>query len=88
MRKFKYLQRIRVKGDFGFPIDMLRYDGYCPDKEEDSGKITRSFDPRVEQEEITLWKYVENKTGIGGPTAERWSSFGWKITDIQYVDLL
>lgn len=73
----KYVHTVRVLGKFRFPIDMLRYDGLCPSKEEDSSEISGSLgDDEWETAPIELnciapknWK----------PTEARWKSFGWNI---------
>lgn len=80
---------VTVSGKLPFPVDMLRYDGLCPDSERDSylivNSITREEPPeeRVARKEIVLRRWVDGKRWT--PTAGRWDSFGWKVENVEYT---
>ena len=71
------LHRFKVQGEFSFPIDMLRYDCCFPYSEGDSIKIERILRDRTAGP-VELGAYQE-KRWI--PTAGRWESFLWKVTE-------
>ena len=78
MKKFQ--QTFTVTGRLSFPIDMLRYDQCWPYSQEDASKIHAFTDGsmgRLAETSITLCRWTEARNGK--PTADRWSSFGWKI---------
>lgn len=68
-----YTFKATGKGDF--PVDMLRYDRCTPKGQEDAFQLTRAMHggPWAEQT-VTLMGYHE-------PTADRWASFGWTISE-------
>jgi hypothetical protein len=68
-----------VKGRGDFPIDMLRYDRCTPLTESDSGRIERTFDEEVGEDENAA--EIDLKASEIGhqPTQGRWQSFGWTV---------
>jgi hypothetical protein len=64
-----------VKGLGQFPLDMLRYDNAWPNSEADSSLMQAEDLGRLAHREITL-------RSLTGPTAARWSSFGWEVTEV------
>jgi len=74
-----YRIKYAVEGSGTFPIDMLRYDRACPSSEDYSHIIEREGLRRVE-----LLRF--SPAGKSGPNVERWASFGWKVTRIEYYD--
>lgn len=86
MATLKYRIIYTVKGEGGFPLDMLRYDGSFPVDQESVVKIHESMNPDnwyKEGEkspiyrEVKLCKFAETKNWSEQPTKERWRSFGW-----------
>lgn len=74
----RYAHVLMVKGIGSFPIDMLRYDRYSPHREEDSGKINRTFHPGQEPEgEIEVYTVSDSK--VSPWTIGRWQSFCWEV---------
>jgi hypothetical protein len=70
--------RLVVEGSGDFPIDMLRYDGCCPDGEVDSWAIQNEKGQR----QVKLRRF----TVAGSRAAEgRWESFGWKVVSEEPV---
>lgn len=63
---------------YPFPIDMLRYDNCTPDTEQDSLKISSTFDAVNASEKIVKVTMRTNDRFV--PTIGRWESFGWKIS--------
>ncbi len=80
----QYQHTITVQGSGAFPIDMLRYDSCYPLTESDSYQIALTgthpeyFRPprtiTVTREAHRHWL----------PTAARWSSFTWTVTEHDY----
>jgi len=72
-------------GVFPFPLDMLRYDTCYPHQQGDVSEIERSLDPHLGssarqqgmQFRVTLASQI-----IHGPTKDRWTSFGYTVTDV------
>jgi hypothetical protein len=78
------LMRFIAKGTSAFPVDMLRYDACWPNDGESATNIILSGKPnlrRAADGNIVIW--IVSLTSIGTPTVERWSSFGWSISDIK-----
>lgn len=76
-RKFHKIEFV-VRGDSGFPTDMLRYDACYPESEEDSGKIDRSN--RHEEGPFMIRLRSQDANVIrNGPTDDRWRSRGWQV---------
>jgi len=71
----------RVIGVDNFPVDMLRYDGCYPRTSEAVLNIISENEGKPRS--VELVKAVENKEQL--PTTARWASFGWKVTDINYL---
>lgn len=71
-----------VTGSGQFPIDMLRYDRCCPEREEDSSHIISSLESPVGEHSVQIIKFAENRQWR--PTAARWKSFGWDILSASY----
>lgn len=79
-----YHHTFTVEGAGTFPIDMLRYDCCHPDRGEDAGAIEeypqrdRGLSTRrsVQLARITAGRGWQ-------PTAGRWASFGWIVTEHQ-----
>jgi hypothetical protein len=75
------LIRFKVKGNFNFPLDMLRYDACFPVYPEAPANIQYSMETRSpEGYEIELAHWAPNANWT--PTVDRWSSFGWYVTEI------
>lgn len=74
-------QTFIVHSQFGFPLDMLRYDACFPASGEDAGKIDRSLTNRETPLMVKIGRYVQNKSSM--PTIRRWESFGCTISDIK-----
>ena len=72
-----------VSGYGVFPIDMLRYDACVPRNKWDASAIEQAFEDFTYQRK---WKSV-NVQGHGhaGPTGERWRSFGWTVTYLDFT---
>jgi hypothetical protein len=68
-----------VKGRGLFPIDMLRYDGCHPLGPEHAGRITASLMGDMVVGEIKVRKVNARTLGY---SPDRWSSFGWIMTDV------
>ncbi len=66
-----------VTGQGIFPIDMLRYDHCWPHGQEDAAKIDITLGSNRSREQRSV-----KITGVMYPTAERWQSFGWSVSDI------
>jgi hypothetical protein len=82
MAKHKDPVRFKVRGQYPFPIDMLRYDGCIPDSERDSYLIIGVSDAIARtpgEVEITLKSFYDLPRG---PTVARWRSFAWEVTEI------
>lgn len=69
-----------VEGSGSFPIDMLRYDACCPDKEEDSDALEKD-DPRCRRQ-VKLRRFSIN--GLPA-TVPRWRSYGWDVVSEEPV---
>ena len=67
-----------------FPIDMLRYDGAHPRSESESGKIADllSYNAPIKDFKPDQLEIEIVGTHSGAPTARRWESFGWRVTDV------
>ena len=65
----------RVKGNYHFPLDMLRYDNSCPASTDDAQTISGNNDG-----DIPLSHPVEILLHGLRCTPDRWASFGWKVT--------
>lgn len=74
-----------VEGSGDFPIDMLRYDACCPDKEEDSFSITQQKvhpEARAGHRQVKLRRFSVN----GLPAnVDRWRSRGWDVVSEEPV---
>lgn len=66
----------KAAGGGEFPVDMLRYDRCYPRASEDAGRLCLGNLDRKEKRTVEL---VSDQT----PTAARWSSFGWTVSDVQ-----
>lgn len=77
-----------VQSLFQFPIDMLRYDACYPHTQSDVAEIENasSLTSRTaaratgKQFKVTLASQL-----IHNLTKERWSSFGWTVTDVTLI---
>ncbi len=76
-----FKQTFQVTTPFCFPFDMLRYDEAFPLHQSDVSKITQSQSAHAEPITVELARYVQSKTEM--PTADRWQSFGCKVTVIE-----
>jgi hypothetical protein len=74
----QYEYRVTVTAVAGFPIDMLRYDGLAPEREQDSGAIERSIRNADVAERVQLVRWAPKGWH---PTAGRWSSFMCTLHD-------
>jgi len=74
-----YATEFTVRGKGHFPIDMLRYDACHPATQEDVAWMASEHEER----ELMLRRIGTNKQWK--PTAERWSSFGWVVTEVYSV---
>ena len=63
--------KFTVQGSKDFPLDMLRYDACYPATSEDAINLAAK-----DSRKVTLIS-----TMITDPTAGRWNSFGWQVTD-------
>lgn len=77
----RYVHVITVTGALPFPVDMLRYDRCTPNAETDSAVITRSLNDPMSGA-LTVQVQTDGRPRHWYPTAGRWESFGWKITDV------
>lgn len=76
-----YRHTYRVRGSGAFPVDMLRYDGSHPRREEDSGTIearSPSAGAMLPGTSIGLERWAER---TWRPCADRWRSFGWEVVE-------
>lgn len=65
-----------------FPIDMLRYDAAFPAQGADASAITASVERSGNSNRpIELCHYSSDKNW--SPSAARWASFGWLVTEVQ-----
>ena len=74
-----------VRGRYGFPFDMLRYDQAWPTDRGVSvlSAVARGSNLEIidEEKETTRWVSVEIELRTHGHvTPDRWSSFGWTVT--------
>jgi hypothetical protein len=75
-----------VVGNIPFPTDMLRYDSCHPADTESATAISSSFNRPSDRDDdgnnitktVRLISYGETP-----PTEARWSSFNWRVTDVQ-----
>lgn len=77
--------RPQTRIPLNFPIDMLRYDGLHPYREEDSGKIYRAIneaEPWEGTDEVRTVLLAGTKNPGWNPKKERWLSFGWSVVDV------
>lgn len=74
-----WLLKYQVTGNSRFPIDMLRYDRACPQREEDSSKIDASFYYNTITEPVTVGVQSYCVTKNEMPRIGRWKSFGWDV---------
>jgi len=73
------LFRFIVEGTMEFPFDMLRYDRCWPTYETEIVNIAPfSRERQREQRSISM-------TGLQEPTDARWTSFGWRVRDVQVM---
>lgn len=70
-----FTRSFTVRGRGTFPFDMLRYDTCHPATAEDAIKLGEK-DLRVVR--LTM----QTRTKIRVPTEDRWTSFGWTVTEI------
>jgi len=69
--------RFTVMGNSDFPLDMLRYDACWPCAPESiEGMAYRRHEHRAEIRTVELKSLRE-------PTAGRWASFMWKVTQVK-----
>ena len=73
-REYRYM----VEGEGRFPLDMLRYDMSYPASETDSNAIANTFNEGYERR----WR-VE-LVSKRRPTAARWASFNWRVSDASW----
>jgi hypothetical protein len=74
----QYVHRFYMRGDFEFPIDMLRYDRCTPNTETDSHDIAATY-RGIAAVVVELRAVNDNRNWR--PTVGRWQSFGWKPYD-------
>lgn len=79
--------KFTVAGYGKFPIDMLRYSLATPASETDSNAIEHNLEVRTSRlapglQTITL-RSVKDPTAGPAPSAPRWKSFGWTVTDVK-----
>lgn len=72
----------KVTGNGEFPVDMLRYDGCYPRTTEDACNLKLGDFDRKEKRTVELTMVVNSKDR--GPTVDRWRSFMWAVSDIQF----
>lgn len=78
----KYSQCFYVMGSGTFPFDMLRYDGCFPASQD----AVVALDSEVPgNRSIQMRRYVSAKDQL--PTAGRWASFGWTVSNVSTVKL-
>lgn len=70
----------KVRGRGAFPVDMLRYDCAWPNDSRDLINITihHGEEDYNEQRVVSLRSHRE-------PTAARWTSFGWTVTNVETI---
>ncbi len=71
-----------VEGFGTFPIDMLRYDGSSPAREEDSHRIEATFAGPNSAPGPTRLVRRQNDEDDWEPHKKRWESFGWSVVEI------
>ena len=76
-RERYYRVRFQVTGAGRFPLDMLRHDRCCPERERDANLLDRDY-----QRTINLLRFTT--AGGSGPNSERWKSFGWIVHDLRF----
>ena len=74
-----YATRFKVRGNFSFPVDMLRYDACYPATQDAVNKMRWQADG--ETREVTLMQLHQRKNGAH-VTEDRWASFGWEVFEI------
>lgn len=67
-----------VEGRGAFPIDMLRFDGCCPDSQIDVGNMDWQSGPQTRR--VSLCRFTPNRKWE--PTEARWNSFGWEVVEV------
>lgn len=68
-----------VTGTGVFPFDMLRYDKCFPARGQDVIAMWTHRSARSAQRTVMVAKNATSRTD--GFTADRWASFGWKLTE-------
>lgn len=78
MPRQAYIHQFIVTGQGSFPTDMLRYDGCFPWNSEALEAMGLGLDHR-EVRSLGIRSVTLATVGSkeGGPTIERWNSFGW-----------
>jgi hypothetical protein len=77
--KINTIFQFTVEGNFDFPFDMLRYDRCWPSHE---STVTQIAPHRPGKD-----KRIVQLSGLRTPTVGRWSSFGWKVTEVTAVNV-
>ena len=72
----------RVRGNSGFPLDMLRYDACYPLCESDSARVFDSIYARdgVVREVELVHRSIDSEARFE-PTHARWESFSWYVIE-------
>lgn len=73
-----------VRGNSGFPLDMLRYDSSYPVTEGDSLLVKKSLLGERDGDAPVVYSVVVRHIGTDKawrPTFERWQSFGWTVAE-------
>jgi hypothetical protein len=74
------ITRFDVSGTGRFPADMLRYDRCYPVDGQSAEAIFTPEYPATRGQPRTLRLYIDSGSGRK-PTAARWASFGWTVTE-------
>lgn len=81
MTTANYIFSFTVEGAGDFPFDMLRFDRCWPATGHDVSQVTATFaaDGAFPPKRQIKMASVQR----GGPTVDRWKSFGWTVTEVE-----
>jgi len=74
-----YRHEYKVKGNFAFPIDMLKYEQSFPARGEDASVLAQSMLRSWSGGEVVLVTLSPDKKWT--PADQRWESFGWVVVE-------
>lgn len=82
---YKYACEFTITGRGYVPVDMMRYDRCTPLTQEDASKMNPEHKQPDGNYSVTMIRFTE--TQADKPTAARWSSFGWQVSEVKFRKL-